>query len=106
VALYVQYVHRCGRAGRSQKANDSGSKQKAPVEARVHSFFTDELAPIANGVLSLLQESNASEIDPKLLELVNASDDDPYNSNVGSAGKKMKKQGSSGDYKTKKTQGK
>lgn len=106
MALYVQYVHRCGRAGRSQTANSSGSKQKAPVEALVHSFFTDELAPIANGVLSLLQESNASEIDPKLLELVNANDDYPYNSNIGSVGKKTKQQGSGHDSKTKKTQGK
>ena len=105
MALYVQYVHRCGRAGRSQTANGSGSKQKAPVEALVHSFFTDELAPIADGVLSLLQESNASEIDPKLLELVNANDNYTYNSNVGSAGKKTKNQGS-GDSKTKKTRGK
>ena len=47
-----------------------------------------------NGVLSLLQESNPSEIDPKLLELVNANDDHPYNSNVGSPGNKTKKQGS------------
>jgi hypothetical protein len=91
VALYVQYVHRCGRAGRSQTANGSGSKQKEPIKALVHSFFTGELAPIANGVLSLLQESNASEIDPKLLELVNANDEDPSNINVGSAGKKTKK---------------
>jgi hypothetical protein len=82
LALYVQYVHRCGRAGRSQKANSTG--KNAPVEALVHSFFTSELAPIANGVLSLLQESNASAaIDPKLLELANANDGDPHNSNVG-----------------------
>ena len=72
----------------------------------MHSFFTDELAPIANGVFSLLQESNASEIDPKLLELVNANDDYPNNGNVGSAGKKTKKQGSGDDSKSKQTRGK
>ena len=52
-----QYVHRCGRAGRS------GNKP-----ATVYSFFTRELQPMATDVMTLLKETNAW-IDPNLLEL-------------------------------------
>jgi ATP-dependent RNA helicase DDX5/DBP2 len=52
-----QYVHRCGRAGRS------GNKP-----ATVYSFFTRELQPMAKDVVTLLTETNAW-IDPNLLEL-------------------------------------
>lgn len=53
-----QYVHRCGRAGRSSDA-------KAAV---VYSFFTRDLAPMAADVISLLKETSAW-IDPNLAEL-------------------------------------
>jgi superfamily II DNA/RNA helicase len=58
----LQYVHRCGRAGRSQN-----------LLATVYSFFTRELAPMAKDVLALLEFSNAW-IDPNLLELVGRND--------------------------------
>jgi superfamily II DNA/RNA helicase len=71
----VQYVHRCGRAGRNQKENS----KKPPPTAHVFSFFTRELpSPMASSVLSLLREaSNAPSIDPKLLKLVAAADAAP-----------------------------
>jgi ATP-dependent RNA helicase DDX5/DBP2 len=52
-----QYVHRCGRAGRS------GNKP-----ATVYSFFTRELQPMAKDVVALLKETNAW-LDPNLVEL-------------------------------------
>lgn len=52
-----QYVHRCGRAGRS------GNKP-----ATVYSFFTRELQPMAKDVVALLTESKAW-IDPNLVAL-------------------------------------
>ncbi|KAI2493240.1 hypothetical protein MHU86_21314 [Fragilaria crotonensis] len=52
-----QYVHRCGRAGRS------GNKP-----ATVYSFFTRELQPMAKDAVTLLTETNAW-IDPNLSEL-------------------------------------
>jgi superfamily II DNA/RNA helicase len=52
-----QYVHRCGRAGRSSEK-----------PATVYSFFTRELQPMAADVLSLLKETDAW-IDPNLVEL-------------------------------------
>jgi ATP-dependent RNA helicase DDX5/DBP2 len=52
-----QYVHRCGRAGRS-----------ANKPATVYSFFHRELQPMANDVLTLLNETKAW-IDPNLREL-------------------------------------
>ena len=51
-----QYVHRCGRAGRSGQA------------ATVYSFFTRELKPMADDVMKLLEETG-SWVDPNLKEL-------------------------------------
>lgn len=54
----LQYVHRCGRAGRDQSSS-----------ATVYSFFTRDFAPMAKDVLAMLESSNAW-IDPNLVELV------------------------------------
>lgn len=61
----LQYVHRCGRAGRNQGST-----------ATVYSFFTRELAPMAKDVLALLEFSKAW-IDPNLLELVGTKGGSP-----------------------------
>jgi superfamily II DNA/RNA helicase len=65
----LQYVHRCGRAGRTQDS------KKMPIQAQVRSFYTAELAPIAKSVLTLLQDSEnpSTTIDPKLVELAETS---------------------------------
>lgn len=65
----------------------------------MHTFFTDELAPMAKRVLSILQESpSESEIDPKLMELAAAEDEgDKVNSTNGPAEKKAKQEGSGDD---------
>jgi superfamily II DNA/RNA helicase len=67
--LLLQYVHRCGRAGRTQDS------KKVPIQAQVCSFYTTELAPIAKSVLTLLQasENPSTIIDPKLVELAETS---------------------------------
>ncbi|KAL9189480.1 hypothetical protein ACHAXT_009155 [Thalassiosira profunda] len=58
-----QYVHRCGRAGRKPSAL-SGT-QHPPT---VYSFFTREMAAMADSVVELLRKCNAW-IDPNLLAL-------------------------------------
>ena len=68
----LQYVHRCGRAGRYQSSS-----------ATVYSFFTRDFAPMAKDVLALLESSNAW-IDPNLVELVGTD---------GRAKKKQRRQG-------------
>jgi ATP-dependent RNA helicase DDX5/DBP2 len=60
-----QYVHRCGRAGRTQKNGKHAS-------GTVYSFFTRDLAPMAKDVVELLRASN-SWLDPNLLELVESN---------------------------------
>eukprot|EP00547_Thalassionema_nitzschioides_P018257 CAMPEP_0194252272 /NCGR_PEP_ID=MMETSP0158-20130606/27185_1 /TAXON_ID=33649 /ORGANISM="Thalassionema nitzschioides, Strain L26-B" /LENGTH=454 /DNA_ID=CAMNT_0038989645 /DNA_START=355 /DNA_END=1719 /DNA_ORIENTATION=+ len=52
-----QYIHRCGRAGRS------GNKP-----ATVYSFFTRDLRPMSKDIIMLLTETKAW-IDPNLIEL-------------------------------------
>lgn len=59
-----QYVHRCGRAGRS-----SGTEKKKKSSACVYSFFSREFAPMAPDMLSLLQSSKSEYIDPNLVNL-------------------------------------
>lgn len=58
----LQYVHRCGRAGRDKSSS-----------ATVYSFFTRDFAPMAKHVVALL-ESSGAHIDPNLLELVGTED--------------------------------
>jgi len=79
-----QYVHRCGRAGRSKVTNDSNSacangksvtttaSMKGP-NAVVYSFFHRELAPMAKDVIKLLKNCDAF-VDPNLLLLVPEQD--------------------------------
>lgn len=57
-----QYVHRCGRAGRTQKNGKHSS-------GTVYSFFTRDLAPMAKDVVELLRATD-SFLDPNLIELV------------------------------------
>jgi len=65
-----QYVHRCGRAGRSTVSGRVGSDQKEKSSnATVYSFFNRELAPMANDVVELLRSCNAW-VDPNLIALV------------------------------------
>jgi ATP-dependent RNA helicase DDX5/DBP2 len=52
-----QYIHRCGRAGRDGKT------------AVVYSFFTRNLAPLANDVVALLEAAN-QHVDPNLRALM------------------------------------
>jgi ATP-dependent RNA helicase DDX5/DBP2 len=60
-----QYVHRCGRAGRSQVTGSTEPSQKATT---VYSFFNREMEAMAKDVLALLRDSKAW-LDPNLLEL-------------------------------------
>jgi len=65
-----QYVHRCGRAGRSKISGRVGDRQKEKSpNATVYSFFNREHAPMANDVIDLLRSCNAW-IDPNLIALV------------------------------------
>lgn len=66
-----QYVHRCGRAGRNQVTGSEQSKMNKA--STVYSFFTREMEPMANDVLTLLQD-NKAWIDPNLLELAGQSE--------------------------------
>ena len=60
-----QYVHRCGRAGRTRNNND-----KAPRKGSVYSFFTtaDNANSMASNVVELMRATN-SWLDPKLIDL-------------------------------------
>ena len=59
-----QYVHRCGRAGRNGQ------------EGTVFSFFTRNLAPLAEDLVALLRASN-QHVDPNLLDLVKGEKKEP-----------------------------
>jgi superfamily II DNA/RNA helicase len=58
----MQYVHRCGRAGRKQSRSDDVSPPT------VFSFFTREFSAMAPAVIELLKACNAW-VDPNLLAL-------------------------------------
>jgi ATP-dependent RNA helicase DDX5/DBP2 len=60
-----QYVHRCGRAGRSQVTGSTEPSNKATT---VYSFFNREMEAMAKDVVALLRDSKAW-LDPNLLEL-------------------------------------
>jgi ATP-dependent RNA helicase DDX5/DBP2 len=60
-----QYVHRCGRAGRTQKNGKH-------VSGTVYSFFTRDLAPMAKDVVELLRATD-SFLDPNLIKLVEST---------------------------------
>lgn len=62
-----QYIHRCGRAGRSGSAS-----------ATVYSFFTRNLKPLAADMIQLLEHTNAW-VDPNLRELVNGNNGNKNN---------------------------
>ena len=65
-----QYVHRCGRAGRSKVSGRVGDvKTEKTAIATVYSFFHRELAPMANDMVDLLRSCNAW-VDPNLIALV------------------------------------
>lgn len=63
----LQYVHRCGRAGRNKVSGADGKEKQ--LNAVVYSFFNRELAPMAKDVIDLLKSSN-SWIDQNLISLV------------------------------------
>ena len=65
-----QYIHRCGRAGRSQSSNDE-KNVKSPPTACVYSFFSREFSPMAPDMLELLRQSKSEYIDPNLISLAN-----------------------------------
>jgi len=70
-----QYVHRCGRCGRNQQSQQriaSDQSKGGDVGARaptIYSFFTRNLAPLAEDLVKLLRACNQS-VDPNLLSLV------------------------------------
>lgn len=67
---HQQYVHRCGRAGRSKVSGRVGDdKTEKTSIATVYSFFNRELAPMANDMVDLLRSCNAW-VDPNLIALV------------------------------------
>jgi hypothetical protein len=76
-------AHRCGADAVNRQT--TAEKQKATprfvctVSLIIRILF---LSPMA--VIMLFTRFERFEIDPKLLELVNANDGDQYNSNVGS----------------------
>ena len=60
-----QYIHRCGRAGRSYHNNNTTAPKPT-----VYSFFTRNLKAMAADLVQLL-EYNGAWVDPNLLALVN-----------------------------------
>jgi superfamily II DNA/RNA helicase len=76
-----QYIHRCGRAGRT---TTSATSPKTTTTNTVYSFFTRNMAPLAKDLVSLLQATNQAT-DPNLLELAEKQ------------GRKMKGERKSGD---------
>ena len=67
-----QYIHRCGRAGRNHASSHSGTNSVADaVESAptIYSFFTRNLAPLANDMIQLL-EASQQVVDPNLRALV------------------------------------
>ena len=68
-----QYVHRCGRAGRSKAAASKNSSRKAVA----HSFFTSDAGvSLAKDLVALLKSGGSTiTIDPKLLQFASAGDD-------------------------------
>ena len=65
-----QYVHRCGRAGRNyQHEVPIQGSASATAVATVYSFFTRNLAPLAQDLVRLL-ELHRQWVDPNLKELV------------------------------------
>ena len=69
-----QYVHRCGRAGRSKVSGRAGeSKAEETSNATVYSFFHRELAPMAKDMVDLLRSCNAW-VDPNLVALIPGGD--------------------------------
>jgi len=69
-----QYVHRCGRAGRSYTRGGSTPGTTAPPKPTVYSFFTRNLKAMAADLVQLLQNNNAW-VDPNLLALVHEARD-------------------------------
>ena len=62
-----QYVHRCGRAGR-RRSGGAQQQQQQQQSATVYSFFTRNLAPLAQDMVALLAASH-QWVDPNLLAL-------------------------------------
>ena len=71
-----QYCHRVGRTGRDHTTNDSsatgedasGSSAGAAPKGYAYSFFTRNLAPVANDLIALLEKCN-QEVEPNLQTL-------------------------------------
>ncbi|KAG7341167.1 DNA/RNA helicase, superfamily II, SNF2 family protein [Nitzschia inconspicua] len=77
-----QYVHRCGRAGRSSttRALEQGSEQptrpsKPKKQFVVYSFFTRNMQRMASDLVKLLEASQAW-VDPNLRALIGTTDTD------------------------------
>jgi len=62
-----QYIHRCGRAGRSSSKSDENGSHAKPT---IYSFFTRNLKPLAMDLIRLLEAHNAW-VDPNLRALAN-----------------------------------
>lgn len=79
-----QYVHRCGRAGRSWDDSSPPATTKTTQKQKptVYSFFTRNLKAMAPDLIRLL-EANQAWVDPNLRTLAQGDD--------GSSGKKPKK---------------
>lgn len=104
-----QYVHRCGRAGRTKKKsfNQGESSTNADISkdgkeanqsssstflnATVYSFFNRELAPMAKDLIQLLHFCNAW-IDPNLISLVPADQKESLSSILGEQGESKRQQ--------------
>lgn len=67
-----QYVHRCGRAGRGISNNIEETVTTSRETGKIYSFFTRNLAPMAEDLIALL-ESNQQWIDPNLRLLIRKS---------------------------------
>jgi len=69
-----QYIHRCGRAGRSRgQEKDSGSTTGSSAKPTVYSFFTRNLKPLAMDLIHLL-EAHKAWVDPNLRALATEED--------------------------------
>lgn len=84
-----QYVHRCGRSGRNQIYDDSGSEEMS-MKSTVYSFFHRELAPLARDMVDLLR-SNGEWIDPNLIQLIPKDSNSEYHEDKHESRRKRRK---------------
>ena len=89
-------MHRCGRAGRKQALSGEVSKEYPPT---VYSFFTRELAAMADSVIELLKSCGAW-VDPNLLALSKDSNESSGDGTSKKSGRKRKRKSNSANVRS------